>query len=268
MRMICAMKYKWSIVNVRWLMVIGLSFVICHLSFSPLRAQNVTKAEADSAYARQQYQQAIRDYEALLTEGVSAELYYNLGNAYYRSENITRAIINYERALLLSPGDGDIRHNLRIARQKTVDKVVPSSEFFVVTWYRALSNLMGVDSWGWMALVTLALGLLLMLLYLFSSRVALQKVGFFGTVVMVALFLLSSLFAYQQKRMLSHRTGAIITQSAVTVKSTPAANGTELFVLHEGTRVDIIDDTMKDWKEVRLPDGKEGWMETKAMEVI
>lgn len=257
--------YHNKVQATRWMRYV---LSVCLFALLPSTLMAVTKAEADSAYAHQQYQQAIRDYEALLREGVSADLYYNLGNAYYRTENITRAIINYERALLLSPGDGDIRHNLRLTRQKTVDKIAPSSEFFIVTWYRSIANMMGVDAWAWMALVALGVGIILALLYLFSPRVALQKVGFFGAVIMVVLFLLSNLFAHHQKQQLTYRTGAVIVASAVMVKSTPAANGTELFVLHEGTHVDIIDDTMKEWKEVRLSDGKEGWMETKALEVI
>ena len=234
----------------------------------PLTAHAVTKAEADSAYAQQHYQEAIRQYEALLEQGVSADLYYNLGNAYYRSDNYTRAILNYERALLLEPGDDDIRHNLQLARQKTVDKLAPSADFFLVTWYRSLANLMGVDAWASLSLVCFLLTVVLFLVYLFSGRVAMQKLGFFGTGVMLLLFFLSSLFAWQQKQTVTLRTGAIIIASETPVKSTPAQNGTDLFRLHEGTKVEITDDTMRDWKEVRLPDGKEGWIATTAIEVI
>ena len=102
--------------------------------FSPLTSKAASKAAADSAYVNGNYQEAIKGYESLLKQGASAELYYNLGNAYYRTENITRAVLNYERALLLSPGDGDIRFNLQIARSKTIDKIVPESEMFFVTW--------------------------------------------------------------------------------------------------------------------------------------
>ena len=242
--------------------------VLLVLMLLPMSGHAVTKAEADSAYARQHYQDAIKQYEALLQEGVSADLYYNLGNAYYRSENFTRAIINYERALLLEPGDKDIRHNLQLARQKTTDKLSPSADFFLVTWYRSLVNIMGVDSWAWMALVALAMGVVLFLVYLFSSRVSLQKVGFFGAAFMLLFFLIANLFAWHQSQVLTHRTGAVVIASETAVKSTPAQNGTNLFMLHEGTKVEITDDSMKDWKEVRLPDGKEGWISTSSIEVI
>ena len=234
----------------------------------PLTSYAVTKAEADSAYVRGQYQQAIRDYEALLKQGASAELYYNLGNAYYRTENIPEAVLNYERALLLSPGDRDIRFNLQIARSKTFDKIVPESEMFFVTWYRSLVSLMSVDGWARTALVALALTIVLLLVYLFSYRIWLRKAGFFGGVVLLLLFVGANIFAWQQKKDLLNRKGAIIFVPAVTVKSTPAANGTDLFILHEGTKVVITDGSMRDWKEIRIADGKEGWIESKHLRVI
>ena len=234
----------------------------------PMTGQAATKAEGDSAYVNSNYQEAIKIYESLLKQGESAELYYNLGNAYYRTENITRAVLNYERALLLSPGDGDIRFNLQIARSKTIDKIVPESEMFFVTWYRSLVNIMSVDGWGRLALVSLALVIVLFLVYLFSARVWLQKVGFFGGGALLVVFVLSNFFAWQQRHQLLYRQGAIVVAPSVTVKSTPAQNGTDLFILHEGTKVVITDGSMKNWREIRLADGKKGWIESKKIELI
>ena len=233
-----------------------------------LFAAPASKAAADSAYVNGNYQEAIKGYESLLKQGASAEIYYNLGNAYYRTENITRAVLNYERALQLSPGDGDIRFNLQLARSKTIDKIVPESEMFFITWYRSLVNLMSVDGWGRTALVSLALVIVLFLVYLFSSRVWMQKVGFFGGGALLVLFLLSNFFAWQQRQQLLYRRGAIVVAPSVTVKSTPAQNGTDLFILHEGTKVVITDSSMKSWREVRLADGKTGWIESKKIELI
>jgi tetratricopeptide (TPR) repeat protein len=243
-----------------------LILVVC--LFSVATSFAVTKVEADSAYARGEYQQAIKDYEALLKEGASADLYYNLGNAYYRTENITRAVLNYERALLLSPGDRDIRFNLQIAQSKTIDKIVPESEMFFFTWYRSLVNLMSVDGWARTSLVSLTLVIILLLVYLFSDRIWLRKIGFFGGLVLLILFVLSNIFAWQQKQNFLFRKGAIVTVPSVTVKSTPASNGTDLFILHEGTKVIITDGSMKGWKEIRIADGKEGWIESKQIEEI
>ena len=234
----------------------------------PLTANAVTKADGDNEYSRGNYQQAIRDYEELLKQTKSADLYYNLGNAYYRTDNITRAVLAYERALLLSPGDDDIRFNLQMARSKTIDKITPRSEMFFVTWYRALVNITSVDGWADIALLSMVLALILALVYLFASRMLFRKIGFFGGVAMLTLFLLCNLFAWHQHAILTERTGAIIVSSSATLKATPTQQAKDNGVLHEGTRVDIIDDTMRDWKCVRLADGREGWLQSNKIEKI
>ena len=162
----------------------AVTLVLLFVSIS-LSASTVTRQQADSAYAQEHYQQAISDYETLLKQGVSAELYYNLGNAYYRTDQMPKAVLNYERALLLSPGDADIRFNLQMARSKTIDKITPESEMFFVTWYRSLVNLMSVDAWARTALIALAIAIILALAYLFSDRIWLRKVGFFGALLLV-----------------------------------------------------------------------------------
>ena len=242
--------------------------VLLLLLLLPLAANAYTKQQADSLYAAEHYQEAAKQYEALLKQGVSSDLYYNLGNCYYRMDDMTRAVLNYERAQLLSPGDRDVRINLQMARSKTIDKIVPESEMFFVTWYHSLVNLMSVDGWARMSLVSLIVAIILALAYLFSDLIWLRKVGFFAGLLFLVVFVLSNLFAYQQKQALVFRSGAIIIRSAVNVKSTPAHNGTDLFILHEGTKVTITDNTMKEWREIRVADGKEGWLPTKDLEVI
>ena len=231
-------------------------------------AQKSLKALGDEAYGKGNYQQAINDYEQLLKQGVSADVYYNLGNAYYRSENITKAIINYERALLLSPGDEDIRFNLQLARSKTIDKITPESEMFFVTWYRSLVNMTSVDGWAYIALVSLLAALCLALVYLFASKVWLRKIGFFAGILMVVLFIVSNIFAYHQRRILDNRTSAIVIAPSVNVKTTPEAAAKDAFLIHEGTKVEITDDSMNDWKCIHLANGKEGWVSTKVLERI
>ena len=251
-------KSNKAVVSVLLLLLLPLS----------VQAAQVSKSAADSLYAAEHYQQAAQQYESLLKQGISADIYYNLGNCYYRMDDMTQAVLNYERALLLSPGDRDIRLNLQMARSKTIDKVVPESEMFFVTWYHSLVNLMSVDGWARTAIVSLILVIILALVYLFGDRIWLRKVGFFGGFLLLFVFLLSNLFAYQQRQVLVHRSGAIIIRSAVNIKSTPAQNGTDLFILHEGTKVTITDDSMKDWREIRVADGKEGWLQTKDIEII
>ncbi len=250
------------------MLLLGVLTAAASLMPASAEAQASLKAQADSAYTDGNYQKAIVLYDSLLTQGVSADVYYNLGNAYYRMDDITHAVLYYERALQLAPGDDDVRFNLQMARSKTIDKIVPESEAFFVTWYHSLVNLASVDGWAYIALISLALALVLALLYLFSDPVWMRKIGFFGAFITLVVFLIANLLAWQQQDTLTHRKGAIIIESAVTVKSTPAKNGTDLFVLHEGTKVVIVDDSMREWKEVRLADGKQGWLETKQMENI
>lgn len=238
------------------------------LMMFPMTIHAVTKQDADAEYSKGNYQQAIKDYEELLKAGESAELYYNLGNAYYRTENITRSVLNYERALLLNPADEDIRFNLQMARSKTIDKITPESEMFFFTWYRSLVNLMTIDNWARLAIASMILTLILALVYLFASHLTLRKIGFYGGVLFLVVFLLSNLFAFQQKQMLMKRNGAIVIAPSVSIKKTPEANSTDQGVIHEGTRVDIIDDTMRDWKEIHLADGREGWIPTSQIEKI
>ena len=115
-----------------------------------------TKDAADEAYKRGHYQQAIADYDSLIKVQPTAELYYNLGNAHFRTDNITQAILAYERALQLKPGDNDIRFNLEFARSKTIDKITPESELFFFSWYRSLIRLTSVDGWARFAVVSIA----------------------------------------------------------------------------------------------------------------
>ena len=249
----------------------GYSFVwllLAMICFGGSSAKAVTKNNADTEYQRGNYQQAIRDYEEILKNGESAEIYFNLGNAYYRTDNITKAVLNYERARLLSPGDNDINFNLQFARSKTIDKITPESEMFFVTWYKSLVNFTSVDNWAKTGILCIVMALLLVLLYLFGPQLMLRKIGFFGGLAFFVIFLLSNLFAFQQKQALDNRTGAIIISPSVNIKKTPAKNSADQFVLHEGTRVDIIDKGMTDWRCIRVGDGREGWIETKAIEEI
>ena len=246
----------------------GFSFVLMILMLMPLSANAVTKQNADDEYAKGNYQQAIKDYQEILKAGVSSEIYYNLGNAYFRTDNITQALLAYERALQLSPGDNDIRFNLQYARSKTIDKITPETEMFFVTWYNSLVNFTSVDRWANTAIVSIVMALLLILVFLFAPQMWARKSGFYGSAVFLLLFAFANLFAFQQKHELETKQGAIVIAPTVNVKKTPAASGTDVFVIHEGTRVDITDRGMKQWRGVKLADGREGWLKTSQIEEI
>lgn len=237
--------------------------------FSAARQEsNVTKAEGDSAYMRNDYASAIQIYKNLLKNGEAAEVYYNLGNSYYKADDIAKAILNYERALLLQPGNADIRANLEIARSKTIDKVIPVPEIFFVAWTKSLINSLSVDAWAKLGVVFFILLLISLYLFFFSKQIAGKKTGFIGGIVFLVLVVLSNVFAAQQKNELTDRNAAIVLSPSVTVRSTPSESGTSLFILHEGRKVEIKDNTMREWKEIRLEDGKVGWVPASAVEVI
>lgn len=246
----------------------GFSFVLMILMLMPLSANAITKQNADDEYAKGNYQQAIKDYQEILKTGVSSEIYYNLGNAYYRTDNITQALLAYERALQLSPGDNDIRFNLQYARSKTIDKITPETEMFFVTWYNSLVNFTSVDRWANTAIVSIVMALLLILVFLFAPQMWARKSGFYGSAVFLLLFAFANLFAFQQKHELETKQGAIVIAPTVNVKKTPAVSGTDVFVIHEGTRVDITDRGMKQWRGIKLADGREGWLKTSQIEEI
>ena len=229
----------------------------------------VTKAQADSAYINNDFASAVYLYENILAnQGESADIYYNLGNSYYKMDNIAKAIVNYEKALVLNPGNGDIRFNLELAQSKTVDKVTPMSEVFLVTWMKDLTNLMSEKGWTKMSIITFILMLLMLALYFFSKKIAMKKVGFISAICLLFICILANIFASSQKNKAQSHGSAIIMTPSITVKSTPNEGGTDLFILHEGRKVNIKDNTMREWKEIQLEDGNAGWVPASAIEII
>ena len=239
------------------------------LTCAILTASAATKQEGDEAYQKNDFAAAIDIYEELLSvEGESAAVYYNLGNSYYKTGSVAKAILNYERALLLDPGDADTRFNLEMAKGKAVDKIIPTPEVFIVTWANSVVNSMSESSWSVLAIVCFLLVLAGVVLYIFGNSLWMKKTGFIGGVVMVIIAVCANLAASSQKDEIVRRNACIVLSPSVTVKSTPDDSGTDLFVIHEGTKVFIDDDTMSEWKEVRLEDGKKGWMPAAAIEAI
>ena len=231
--------------------------------------QETSKAQADSAYINNDFASAVYLYEDILAnQGESADIYYNLGNSYYKMDNIAKAILNYEKALMLNPGNGDIRFNLELAQSKTVDKVTPMSEVFLVTWMKSLTNTMSEQGWSKLAIASFILMLLGLVLYFFSKKIAMKKIGFISALCLMLVCILANVFASSQKSKAQSHSSAIIMEPSVTVKSTPNEGGTELFILHEGRKVMIKDNTMREWKEIQLEDGNAGWVPASVIEII
>lgn len=190
-----------------------------------------------------------------------------MGNSYYKADDIAKAILNYERALLLQPGNADIRANLEIARSKTIDKVVSVPDIFFVAWIKSLTNCLSVDAWAKLGIVFFILLLISFSLFFFPNRLSGKKRVYSGNSILV-FTVLSNIFASEQKSELLDRNDAIVLSPSVTVRSTPSESGTGLFVLHEGHKIEIKDNSMREWKEIRLEDGKVGWIPASAIEVI
>lgn len=238
-----------------------------HTEFSTSKIE-VSKQEGDSAYMKNDFTSAIQIYEVLLKKGEAAEVYYNLGNSYYKADDIAKAILNYERALLLQPGNSDIRANLDVARSKTIDKMEAAPEVFFISWTKALIYSVSVNTWAILGIVSFILLIVSLYFFIFSKQIVWKKAGFVVGIILLAIVILANVFAAEQKEDLLNRDKAIIMSPSVTVRSTPNESGTSLFVLHEGSKVGIKDASMKDWKEIRLEDGKVGWVPTSAVEII
>ncbi|MDR1675530.1 MAG: tetratricopeptide repeat protein [Tannerella sp.] len=232
-----------------------------------LAAQEALR-EAETAYAQEDYAKAIELYESVLKHyGDAHEVYYNLGNAYYKAGKIAPAILNYERALLMQPGDRDARVNLEIAKSRTTDNIEPLGEWFIIQWFRAVQNLCGVDTWAAIGLIGFILFAGCLTLYFFAKWMRLRKIGFYAALVLLTIVICANLFAWNERKALTERTGAIVFAPTVTVKSSPDASGRDLFVLHEGVKV-FIRSTLGEWNEIELEDGSVGWIHQKDIEKI
>ena len=248
----------------------GMAVVMAFLGLlMSVSATAQTKQQADSLYAKENYKAAVTIYQKLVDKGgVAPELYYNMGNCYYKLDEIAKSILNYERAQLLDPSDGDIKTNLALARGKTADKVTPPSQMFFISWWKELTNMMKISDWMLVAFTTFVLMLAGILVYAFMTTVRYRKIGAYGAMICLVVSIVANLSALSQYLTIIHRDYAIVMAPAVTVKSSPSGSSTDLFVIHEGTKVEILDSTMKEWREVKLEEGKVGWIHVSDMEVI
>jgi tetratricopeptide (TPR) repeat protein len=224
--------------------------------------------KANALYTEGKFQESIDGFESILKTGVeSPELYFNLGNAYYRLGKLPMAILNYERALLLAPHDRDIRYNLEMAGSQIADKIPPVGTFFISKWFSALRSSSNSDTWAVVSLISFILVLAALLMFFFTKTTLLRKLSFFLAVLFVLVTAVTFGFSSSQKHKLVNRNRAIIMTPSVTVRSSPDASGTEIFVLHEGTRVKILQ-TLRQYYEIELEDGNPGWVPITALVVI
>ncbi len=243
---------------------IGLLLAV--MSFTAYGQESLT--QANEAYAKEDYATAVQLYEQTAQEeGVSPDLYYNLGNAYYKQREYAEAILNYERALLLNPSHEDARFNLEMANAQVVDKIDTIDRFFLSVWLDTFRDLLSSNAWAIIGIVAFLLFIAGAYLYIFSHSVRVKKIGFFGGIVVLLLSIAANSFAWELNSKAQARDEAIVFAATVSAKSTPAESGTDLFVLHEGTKVSVLD-TVGSWVEVKLSDGNRGWLPASAIEII
>lgn len=259
--------------------------LILVLTVTALRAQNTSDStgntagvptgsteellsKAGSSYSKGRYSEAAAIYESLLAKnGPSDKLYYNLGNAYFKSDRLAPAILNYERALRLNPSDQDAQFNLSMCEAKIVDKIDPIGMFIVVRFYKSIGQLFNSNNWAFISIAFFLLFIGSLCAYFFAKVLWLKKSGFFAGIAALGLSLLSMVYSAEASSKILHPNEAVLFSLSVTVKSSPDKSGTDIFVLHEGTKMKIRG-TLGEWSEIELEDGNVGWLLTKNIEII
>lgn len=225
-------------------------------------------ARASIAYDQGNYLQTISDYETLVSVyGSSSDLYYNLANAYFKDKNYAKAILNYERCLLYDPSNGDAKANLELAKLNCVDKIETIQPVIFKTWSDSVSNLMSCSTWTNLSIIFFLVFAICTFAYFFMKKVTIRKIGFYSAIVSIIICFICNIYANQQQNKINNRDFAIVITPSVTVKSSPADSGTQLFTVHEGLKVKVRS-TLSDWSEVELSDGNVGWLPTSTIEKI
>ena len=253
-------------------------FAFCLTLISLSASATSLALRADSAYNREDYADAIRLYnEAIAGEGVSSNLYYNLGNAYYRDNRLGKAILSYERALALDPSNEEAATNLEFVRTRIEDVPEDDSSFLSNVHGNIVSN-MSPDAWAWTALVLFIIVLGTVALYIFSSNVTLRKVGFFGGFVLLALCIIANVFASVSTRYSTSHDHAVVIDPSTLLSTSPRVpkdRSEEAMLLHEGTCVEIldsvttrVDSTVVKWYDVKVDNSHRAWINGNAIAII
>ena len=220
---------------------------------------------ANAAYADGRYDEAATLYQALLDEEPNAQLYYNLGNAQFKQGELAQAILAYERSLRLDPRNKDAQYNLAFAQSRITDNIV-DNDFFLSSWARTVRNGLREHTWLVLSISLFILALAGLLLFLLGREPWLRKTAFHTAWIALLFSLVTGLNAASLHRRDTLRNEAIITQGVVNAKSSPDRSGTDLFTIHEGTKV-TIRETLGEWSNIRVGNN-EGWLRTSNLERI
>ena len=223
---------------------------------------------ANSLYQQGQYEPALEQYNTLILSGKeSADLYYNMGNAAYRSNSIGHAILYYEKALKLEPAHEDAIHNLDFVSRYRLDTFEEVPVLFLGAWINGFVQLFPEQSWSILAMAFFIIILTGLLVFLFSRRMVLKKSGFISGLVALILFVITLSSAISRHRDIVNPDSGIILAPSVVVRSSPSASGTELFILHEGTKIEVSEE-VSGWQNIKVIDGREGWIKRGDFESI
>ena len=222
--------------------------------------------DANALYAEGNYAEATLMYEQLVVEQPSAEVYYNLGNAYFKQGELAQAILAYERALRLKPSYKDAQYNLQFAQFRIVDNIEDTHSFFLSNWIRAVRNALSMSVWMWVSIGMFVLMLFGFFMFAFSQLVWVRKTAFYCGIVALVISVVACANAGSLHQRDTARAEAIVTQGAVNAKSSPDRSGTDLFTIHEGTKV-VITETIGDWCCIHVGNNI-GWMQLAHLERI
>ncbi len=224
--------------------------------------------QANDYFRKGDYDKAIELYQEILSNGfVAKEVYFNLGNAYFRQQQYHLAILNYERAKLLDPSDPDVDYNLKLANSFIVDKFDTVPKFFLVQWWEALRDSLNSSGWAVVSLIFVWGAFVSFTIFLLSKSVSWKKVALPIGVFLLILFVGTSLVTASRYSFETSSKQAIILAASCYVKSSPEMNSKDLFIVHQGTKVEILD-RIGDWLKVKFPNGNIGWLEIKDLEEI
>lgn len=225
-------------------------------------AGNVLEEKAEKAYIEKKYKEAIATYEDLLKEGyTSYKLYYNLGNAYYKNKELGKAIYNYELANKLNPKNEDVLTNLKIANEKTIDKIESKENFFMSAIKSGLVNGLSTTGWAWTSIISLLCSLVLIFTFFISGNIILKRIGFFMGSVSLIVFVASMVLGFSALSEKQETKFAIILVRETRTHEEPSNTSSSKFSLHEGTRVRVMEIT-PEWTNIKLENGNEAWVKT------
>jgi tetratricopeptide (TPR) repeat protein len=245
-----------------------LIIILLFSSFSFSQEAVIQFEQANQFYRSGEFTRAAQMYDLVVKNGFeSSELYYNLGNSYFKLQNIPASILNFERAKKFSPNDEDINYNLRLANLRVVDKIEPMPRLFFLNWWSSFMNLLSSDGWSIVGIILIWICAASGSLIFISRSITMQRIMFIITFIALISSAVAFIGIFQRHNIEQNEQWAIVFTQSVPVKSAPDKQSTDLFILHEGVKVEFLD-AVGEWRKIRLADGKIGWLPSGDVQII